>query len=142
MLIYYLFCFYLLYCICAKCKPTWSHQMISQKPNRIWENKYVCTVYVLSTYVFCCVRQIFIPDFEDILFAGFIFFYDLVNQMCCMSPLLEFNNVKTLCGPVLNRSCSNLYFPYIYRYLFSVILFQYQCNLFKVHYPSIFFQWI
>lgn len=79
------FCFYLLYCICAKCKPIWLHQMISQKPNRIWENKYVCTVYVLSTCVFCSVRQIFIPDFVDILFARFIFFYDLVNQMCCMS---------------------------------------------------------
>lgn len=75
------FCFYLLYCICAKCKPIWLHQMISQKPNRIWENKYVCTVYVLSTCVFCSVRQIFIPDFVDILFARFIFFYCKSNVL-------------------------------------------------------------
>lgn len=131
MLIYYLFCFYLLYCICAKCKPIWLHQMISQKPNRIWENKYMCTVYVLLTCVFCSVRQIFIPDFVDILFARFIFFYYLVNQLCCMSfsclysmKFLKMMKSKTLWASfkqIMQHSpviyLLHIYFPWFWDYL-------------------------
>lgn len=121
---------FIYYCICAKCKPIWLHQMISQKPNRIWENKYMCTVYVLLTCVFCSVRQIFIPDFVDILFARFIFFYYLVNQMCCMSfsclysmKFLKMMKSKTLWASfkqIMQHSpviyLLHIYFPWFWDY--------------------------
>lgn len=88
----------------------------------------MCTVYVLLTCVFCSVRQIFIQDFVDILFARFIFFYYLVNQMCCMSfsCLYSMKFLKMMKSKTLWASFKQimLHSPviYIFTYLFSMIL--------------------